>query len=146
MDEIKLVRSHFDAQAELQHAPALRAGFPSPAADYMKPPIDFNRDMVRNPDTSFYAEVMGDSMIDAGIQPGDWVLIDRSVEAADGDVIVAYVQEEFTIKYLNTQHRAEGFIELVPANSRFKPIRVYAGDNFLVWGVVVWVMHKMKKY
>jgi len=83
-------------------------------------------------------------MMDAGINDGDIAVIDRSVEPSDGDIIVAYVNNEFTIKYLDLSHKAEGYIELRPANKKYHPIRIEAFDDFRVWGVVVWTIKKWK--
>ena len=83
--------------------------------------------------------------IEAGICDGDLAIIDRSLEPSDGDIVVAYVNEEFTIKYLDLSHKEEGYIELRPANKNFKPIRIDADDDFEVWGVVVWTIRNWKK-
>jgi DNA polymerase V len=72
-------------------------------------------------------------------------VIDRSVEPADGDIVVGYVNEEFTIKYLDLSHKAEGYIELRPANKRYQPIRINADDDFEIWGVVVWTIKNWKR-
>ena len=96
---VKIIEGEFKKQLELQFAPTIKAGFPSPADDYTHDSIDFNRDLIRNPDATFYGRVDGDSMIDAGICDGDIAVIDRSVEAQDGDVVVAFVNNEFTRKY-----------------------------------------------
>ena len=85
-------------------------------------------------------------MIEAGICDGDIAVIDRAVEPQDGDVVVCYLNNEFTIKYLDLTHRNEGYIELRPANKDFKPIRVNADDTFEVWGVVVWTIKNWKRY
>ena len=84
-------------------------------------------------------------MIEAGICDGDIAVIDRSVEAQDGDIVVGYINNEFTIKYLDLKHRQDGYIELRPANKKFKPIRIDANDNFEVWGVVVWTIKNWRK-
>ena len=141
---VKIIEGEFKKQLELQFAPTIKAGFPSPADDYTHDSIDFNRDLIRNPDATFYGRVDGDSMIDAGICDGDIAVIDRSVEAQDGDVVVAFVNNEFTIKYLDLSHKEEGYIELRPANSDFQPIRIDDGDRFEVWGVVVWTIKNWK--
>lgn len=142
---LRIINSEFRKRLGLQLAPAIKAGFPSPADDYAHESLDFNRDMIRHPEATFYGRVDGDSMVDAGICDGDIAVIDRSLEPADGDVVVAYVNNEFTIKYLDTTHRAEGYIELRPANSKFLPIRIDSLDDFEVWGVVVWTIRKWKK-
>ena len=141
---VKIIEGEFKKQLELQFAPTIKAGFPSPADDYTHDSIDFNRDLIRNPDATFYGRVDGDSMIDAGICDGDIAVIDRSVEAQDGDVVVAFVNNEFTIKYLDLSHKEEGYIELRPANRDFQPIRIDDSDRFEVWGVVVWTIQNWK--
>lgn len=140
MTNIKLLQGDFAEQLKLQFAPGIKAGFPSPAQDYMHDSLDFNRDLIRNPESTFYGRVEGDSMIEAGICDGDIAVIDRSIEAQNGDVIVAYINEEFTIKYLDLTHRKDGYIELLPANRNFRPIRIHEFDEFEVWGVVVWTI------
>ena len=142
---MKIIKGEFSKELALQLSPSIKAGFPSPAEDYMHDTIDFNRDIIKNPEATFYGVVSGDSMIDAGINDGDIAVIDRSVEPADGDIIVAFVNEEFTIKYLDLTHRGEGYIELRPANSNYKPIRIDSLDDFKVWGVVVWTIKKWKR-
>ena len=82
MGNLKIIRGAFDSRLELEHA-SVAAGFPSPADDYMHDTLDFNRDYIRHPEASFYGDVLGDSMIDAGILDGDRVIIDRAVEAQD---------------------------------------------------------------
>lgn len=139
---MQIIKGDFSQQLDLQFSPAIKAGFPSPADDYAQESLDFNRDMIRNPDATFYGRVSGDSMVGAGIADGDIAVIDRSVEAADGDIIVAYVNNEFTIKFLDLSHAADGYIELRPANDKYKPIRIDNGDDFRVWGVVVWTIKK----
>jgi len=84
-------------------------------------------------------------MIEAGICNGDIAVIDRSIQAKHGDVIVGYVNDEFTIKFLDLTHREQGYIELKPANKNFKPIRIDANDEFEVWGVVVWTIKNWHK-
>lgn len=141
---IKIIEGEFEKHLELQFAPTIKAGFPSPADDYTHDSIDFNRDLIRNPDATFYGRVDGDSMIDAGICDGDIAVIDRSVEAQNGDVVVAFVNNEFTIKYLDLSHKEDGYIELKPANPDFQPIRIDDSDRFEVWGVVVWTIKNWK--
>ena len=141
---MKLITGEFEKRLQLQFAPSVRAGFPSPAEDYMNESLDFNRDLIKHPEATFYGRVQGDSMINAGICEGDIAVIDRSIEAEHGDVVVAYINNEFTIKYLDLTHKKEGFIELLPANDNFKPIRIDECDNFEVWGVVIWTIKKWK--
>ena len=144
MSKIHILPSSFEKQLALQMARSIKAGFPSPAEDYLHESLDFNRDMIRHPEATFYGRVDGDSMVDAGINDGDIAIIDRSEEAADGDVIVAFVNNEFTIKFLDLTHKAEGYIELRPANAKYHAIRIDDTDNFEVLGVVVWTIRNWK--
>ena len=145
MKSIKLIKGEFEEKVDLLLAPGIRAGFPSPAEDYLRESLDFNRDLIRHPETTFYGRVSGDSMMDAGINDGDIAVIDKSIEASDGDIVVGYVNNEFTIKFLDLSHRAEGYIELRPANKNYQPIRIYESDDFEVWGVVVWTIKNWKR-
>ncbi len=140
MAEIDILKSGFEKKLKLQFTPEIRAGFPSPAEEYLHESLDFNRDLIRHPESTFYGRVKGDSMIDAGINDGDIAVIDKSREPHNGSIIVAYVNNEFTIKYLDTTHKDEGYIELRPANPRYKPIRIDGDDDFEVWGVVIFTI------
>lgn len=144
IENIKLLKGEWLSRLSLALAPNIKAGFPSPADDYLRDSLDFNRDLIKNPEATFYGRVSGDSMRDAGINEDDIAVIDRSLQPTDGDVIVAYVNEEFTIKYLDLTHKEEGYIELQPANPDYSPIRIDSTDNFRVWGVVVWTIKQWK--
>ena len=136
MGNIRILRGDFSSRLELEHA-AVVAGFPSPADDYKHELLVFNRDFIRHPEATFFGDVMGDSMKDAGIFDGDRVIIDRAVQPHNGSIVVAFWNGEFTIKYLDLTHKSEGYIELRPANDKYPVFRVEAGDTFEVWGVVV---------
>lgn len=144
MSTIQIVKGDFKKKLKLPIAEGLKAGFPSPAEDYSHETLDFNRDLIRNPEATFYGKMEGDSMIEEGINDGDIAVIDRSVEAQDGDIVVGYINDEFTIKYLYLRHRKDGYIKLRPANKDFKPIRIDADDDFEVWGVVIWTIKRWK--
>lgn len=143
--KIELLKGDFAHRLALALAPTIKAGFPSPADDYLHDSLDFNRDLIKNPEATFYGRVSGDSMIEAGIYDSDIAVIDRSLQPFDGDVIVAFVNGEFTIKYLDLKHKEEGYIELRPANANYLPIRIDADDNFRVWGVVVWTIKQWRR-
>ncbi len=133
---IKIRKGAFKPGLALEHASVV-AGFPSPADDYQHETLDFNRDYIYHPEASFYGDVEGDSMKDAGILNGDRVIIDRAVEPHNGSIVVAFWNGEFTMKYLDLTHKKEGYIELRPANKDYPVFKVEAGDNFEVWGVVI---------
>lgn len=90
------------------------AGFPSPAEQYLEPPLDLNALLVKRPAATYFVRVEGDSMINAGINPGDLLIVDRSLTPTDGDVIIAAVDGEFTVKRL----RVEGNGELGMGNGK----------------------------
>ena len=145
MTKVHIINADFSQKLSLNFAPGIKPGFPSPADDYVHDTLDFNRDMIRHPEATFYGRVDGDSMIDAGISDGDIAVIDRSLEPQHGDVVVGYVNEEFTIKFLDLSHKNDGYIELKPANPKYKPIIIDINDVFEVWGVVVWTIKNWKK-
>ncbi|MBQ2209540.1 MAG: translesion error-prone DNA polymerase V autoproteolytic subunit [Prevotella sp.] len=136
MGNIKIIRGVFETKLELEHASVV-AGFPSPADDYMHETLDFNRDYIKHPEASFYGDVSGNSMKDAGIFDGDRVIIDRAVEPHDGSIVLAWWNGDFTMKYLDLTHRDEGYIELRPANDDFPVFKIDDPDNFKVWGTVI---------
>ena len=135
---IEILQGDFRKHLRLEYALGIKAGFTSPAGDYQHEGLDFNRDLIRHPEATFYGRVISDSMVDAGINEGDLVVIDRALEPRTGDVIVAFIDQEFTIKYLDLRHQKDGYIELKPANKKYLPIRVTADDDFEVWGVAIW--------
>ncbi|MCM1501618.1 MAG: translesion error-prone DNA polymerase V autoproteolytic subunit [Bacteroidales bacterium] len=120
----------------------IHAGFPSPAQGYMDQFIDLNRELVRHPSATFYGRVVGDSMIDAGVEEGDVLVIDKAIEARDGDMAVCFVDGEFTLKYLSF---GEGFLRLVPANKAYPEIKITEVNDFTVWGVVTYVIKKVHR-
>lgn len=123
---------------------SVKAGFPSPAQDYITDSIDLNRDVIRNKESTFFARVSGDSMQDAGIFDGDLAVVDKSLEPNTGDYVVAYIDGGFTIKEFRMDESGQ-FGWLIPHNKEFKPIRVSAADDFMVWGVVTHVMHSLRR-
>lgn len=120
---------------------SLRAGFPSPAQDYTSDAINLGKILVKDSETTFYARVDGNSMRDAGICDGDLVVIDKSIEASDGDVVAAFIDGEFTLKRFHVDVN-EGCAWLLPANSDFKPIKVTTDNNFMVWGVMTFCIKR----
>lgn len=122
----------------------IRAGFPSPAQDYMTGSIDLNQELVRHEETTFYARVSGDSMKEAGIGDGDLVIIDKSLQAGDGDYVAAYVDGEFTLKQFRTD-ASNHCAWLMPANEAYRPIRVSEENHFIVWGVLTYCIKKLHR-
>lgn len=121
----------------------VKAGFPSPAQDYMNEAIDLNRLIIKHKETTFYARVSGTSMKDAGIEDGDLVVIDKLLEASEGNYVVAYIDGEFTLKEFRKDESGK-CAWLMPANSEYSPIKVTEENEFIIWGVVTYVIKKMR--
>jgi DNA polymerase V len=117
------------------------AGFPSPADDHVEDRIDLNEMLVRNPPATFFVRVKGNSMMGAGIFDGDTLVVDRSIEAQSGSVVVAVVDGELTVKRLSIKR---GKVRLLPENPEFSPIEFRDGQELVVWGVVTNVIHPVK--
>lgn len=126
---------------ELELSEGLQAGFPSPAADFSGEHIDIVREITPHPETTFYARVVGESMRDAGIFSGDIAVIDRSLQARNGSIVVACVNNEFTLKEFQLDSDGQG-AWLIPHNPAFEKLHVGVDDNFMVWGVVTHTIHK----
>ena len=128
----------------LEFVQEIHAGFPSPAADCAGERIDIARELTSHPETTFYARVSGDSMHDAGMFDGDIIVIDKSLEPHNGDIIIAAVDGEFTVKEFRRDEDNKGGW-LIPHNPAFQPIRVTAENNFSVWGVVTHCIHDLSR-
>jgi DNA polymerase V len=117
------------------------AGFPSPAEDYLEKSLDIARYLIRRPKTTFFMRVEGDSMINAGINDGDLLVIDRAESARDKSIVVARVNEEFCVKQLRI---IKSRYWLYPANDRYQPVEITEGDDAEVWGVVTHAITDLK--
>lgn len=116
----------------------IRAGFPSPAQDYLSESIDLNKDLIRHPASTFYARVIGDSMAGEGITEGDILVIDKSVEPEHGDLAVCCLDGEFTLKRL--RFMSDNRLCLMPSNRKYRPIEITRESDFSVWGVVLYTI------
>ena len=125
------------------------AGFPSPAEQYLEPPLDLNELLVKRPAATFFVRVEGDSMINAGIHDKDLLVVDRSLTPANGDIIIASVDGEFTVKTYRTgvktgaDGRKHRFVALEPANPDYPTITVRPGQELLLYGKVTAVIHQL---
>ncbi len=116
------------------------AGFPSPAEDHVEGRLDLNRHLIRHPAATFFVRASGDSMLGAGIHPGDLLVVDRSLEPAHGKVVIAVVDNELTVKRLEVR---DGRVRLLAENDRYPPIELAPGVELQVWGVVTSVVHPL---
>jgi DNA polymerase V len=115
----------------------ISAGFPSPAMDFIDLSIDLNKQLIKHPSATYYGRVKGESMKNAGINDGDLLIIDRSLEPLDGKIAVCYIDGEFTIKRIKLE---KDFCWLMPENEAYKPIKVTPDNEFLIWGIVIHVI------
>jgi len=116
------------------------AGFPSPAEDYIEGKLDLNKHLIKHPAATFFVRVTGDSMINAGIHPGDILIVDRSLDPADKKVVIAVVDGELTVKRIRM---IQDKIVLMPENANYEPLRIKEEMSFEIWGVVTNVIHSL---
>lgn len=114
----------------------VQCGFPSPAADYVEQRIDLNELLVAHPSSTYFVKAAGDSMIEAGISDGDLLVVDSSRTAEHGDIVIAAVEGEFTVKRLQLRPT----VQLIPMNSAYSPIIVGSEDTLDVFGVVTFIV------
>lgn len=116
----------------------VQAGFPSPADDYLSKKLDLNEFLITHPSATFFVEVEGDSMIEAGIFPKDILIVDRSLTPRSGQVVLAVVEGEFTVKrYI----KKNGKVVLSPQNPMYPEIEFSENQELIIWGVVTRVLH-----
>ena len=118
----------------------ISAGFPSPADDFKEVRISLDRELVKNQEATFYARVSGDSMIGAGLDDGDLILIDRSLNAENGKIAICLVDGEFTVKRIKKE---KDRIYLMPENKKYQPIELKEENELIIWGIVTYVIKKI---
>ena len=116
----------------------VRAGFPSPADDFIDRPLDLNEFLIKKPAATFFAWAEGDSLRDIGISQGDLLIIDRSAPRVHGAIVVAALDGELTCKILDTRRK-----QLLSANNEYPPINVDGREDMVIEGVVT---HSIKKH
>ncbi|MGC9324222.1 MAG: LexA family protein [Desulfomonilia bacterium] len=118
----------------------ISAGFPSPADDFIDRTLDLNEFLITHPSATFFVRVEGTSMIQAGIHPGDVLIVDRALEPLTGSIVVAALDGEFTVKrFQRTQEKCF----LLAENPDFDPVEITDRSQVEVWGVVTYVIHKV---
>ncbi len=133
MTNLALKVDPIEKQLILMFSSLIEAGFPSPADDYLESPIDLNDLLIKKPAATYLVRVQGESMKDAGIFPGSILIVDRSLNIRSGQICVARINDEFTVKrYIINQGR----VELHPENPAFKPIFIRHDQDFEIQGVV----------
>jgi len=117
----------------------VQAGFPSPADDHLEDTLDLNKYLIHHEESTFFVRAQGDSMLDAGIYPGDILVVDKSLDAKNGKIVIAVVDGEFTVKRLQ---RYQNKIKLKSENPNYKDIDIKKENELTIWGVVTSVIHK----
>ena len=118
----------------------ISAGFPSPADDHLEKKLDLNSHLIKHPAATFFVRVNGDSMINAGINDNDILIVDRSLKPSHGKIVIAVVDGQMTVKRL---HKRSGKLILMPENNHFKPIEITESMTVEIWGVVVTSIHSV---
>lgn len=121
------------------YASRVSAGFPTPADDYIETHLDLNQHLIKHPAATFFLIASGDSMIDAGIPSGSLLIVDKSLEATHGKIVIAALNGELTVKRLSRQHNK---LYLLPENKQYPPIDITHEQDIVIWGVVTHVIHQ----
>lgn len=118
---------------------AVCAGFPSPTDDHIEKKLDLNKHLIKHPAATFFVKAVGESMINAGIQSGDILIVDKSLEATHGKIVIAAINGELTVKRLSRQN---GRVQLLAENPAYKAIDISHEQELIIWGVVTHVIHQ----
>ena len=121
-------------------AEGISAGFPSPADDFKETRISLDRELVKNKEATFYARVDGDSMTGAGLDDGDLLVIDRSLNPENGKIAVCLVDGEFTVKRIKKEKNR---LYLMPENKKYESIELKEENELIIWGIVEYVIKKV---
>jgi DNA polymerase V len=139
--KLEIFKPELDVRMEISFSEnTVAAGFPSPAEDYVDRKLDLNEYLIKHPSSTFFVRVSGQSMTGAGIHDGDLLIVDRSAAVADNKVVIGVVNGDFTVKRIRKKGKQ---IFLQPENPSFKEIEIVAGMDFSIWGVVIYVIHKV---
>lgn len=118
------------------------AGFPSPADDYVEAFLDLNTHLIEHREATFFVQASGESMTGAGIQDGNLLIVDRALDPKHGDIVIAVIDGELTVKRLENR---SGKVRLTAENPAFSPIELKEGQELTIWGVVTSVIQRLKR-
>ncbi len=139
--KLTFFKPDFNGTHQIQYiTEGVSAGFPSPAADFMENNIDLNKELSANQLATFYIKVKGNSMIDAGINDKDVLVVDRSLEPKNNKIAICFIDGEFTVKRLQIKNDE---LRLIPENSKYQPIIITEENQFIIWGIVTYVIKKI---
>ena len=139
--KLTFFRPEFESGSRIPYiTEGVSAGFPSPAADFMESNIDLNKELSENPLATFYIKVKGNSMIDAGINDKDVLVVDRSLEPQNNKIAICCIDGEFTVKRIQVE---KDCLYLMPENPSYEPIKVTEENQLIIWGMVTYVIKKV---
>jgi len=139
--KLTFLRPDFESEIQIPYiSEGVSAGFPSPAADFMETNIDLNKELSENPLATFYIKVKGNSMIDAGINDKDVLVVDRSLEPQNNKIAICCIDGEFTVKRIQVE---KDCLYLMPENPSYEPIKVTEENQLIIWGMVTYVIKKV---
>ena len=140
-NQIQFFLPDLENQVELPYiSSGIKAGFPSPAADFDESKISLDHVLVKNKEATFYAKASGNSMIGAGIDDGDILVIDRSLEPQNNKIAICFIDGEFTVKRIKIEDEN---VFLMPENKNYKPIQIAEENNLIIWGIVTYVIKSL---
>ena len=139
VSEIRPIEKRHGAKKLPLFIARVQAGFPSPGDDYIEKNLDLNELLIKNPAATFFVKVEGDSMVNAKIESGDTLIVDRAVEVKDGNIVIALINGELTVKRISIRNQR---IFLHPENKSFKKIEITEEMDFDIWGVVTYIIHQ----
>jgi DNA polymerase V len=129
---------NFESELQIPYVrEGVSAGFPSPASDFLETNIDLNKELSKNPLATFYIKVQGNSMIDAGINDKDVLVVDRSLDPQNNKIAICFVDGEFTVKRIKLEKNC---LYLMPENTNYQPIKVTEENQLIIWGIVTYVI------
>ena len=141
INKLTFLKPDFESELRIPYIDfGVSAGFPSPAMDFMETAIDLNKALSENPLATFYIKVDGNSMIDAGINDKDVLVVDRSLEPQNNKIAVCFIDGEFTVKRIQLKKNE---LWLMPENPKYNPIKINEENQLIVWGIVTYVIKKL---
>ncbi|WP_298221888.1 translesion error-prone DNA polymerase V autoproteolytic subunit [Flavobacterium sp.] len=141
ISKLTFLKPDFDSELKIPYIDyGVSAGFPSPALDFMETAIDLNKALSDNQVATFYIKVEGNSMVNAGIDDKDVLVVDRSIEPQNNKIAICFIDGSFTVKRLKLDKTG---LWLMPENPKYEPIKVTDENQFVVWGIVTYVIKKV---
>lgn len=141
-NEVLFLKPDFSNQTKTPiYLNPVQAGFPSPADDYIEDSLDLNKHLIKKPSATFIVKAKGDSMVGAGIDSGDLLVVDRSITPQNNSIVIAMLNGSFTVKRLI---RKSGETFLRPENTKYKEVKVEESHDFEIWGVVAHVIKNFR--